>query len=158
MGLLVVTLGHATVSGGQTHISGSYSNIFRSYCDTERCFCFFSRNYLVFRGLPLVLLFYLKWIWQYFPAKGTIDQLKQSTYLGVTQVSLLSNQRSFNCIININPIKAANAANEWLLLCSQPARQSCGLLPYQFIKLTSNALSSLLQPWLWTCPGHLEQT
>lgn len=52
--------------------------------------------------------------------------------LGVTQVSLLSNKKSFSCIIHISSIKTASAANEslWLHGLILPAGQDCDLLRY----------------------------
>lgn len=62
--------------------------------------------------------------------------------LGVTQVSLLSNQRSFNCVIKINPMKTANAANESICLCAL-SQQGRIVVFYHIIHQTSFKCSAL---------------
>lgn len=108
------------------HISDSYSNISRSYCDTESCFCFYFYFFLgdiFFPRTTCWITFYFKWVWQHFPEKGTIHQLKQTKlYLFKSNPGITVEQSEvIYCIVKVNPIKTANATNE--SVCSYALNQ-----------------------------------
>jgi hypothetical protein len=70
----------------------------------------------------------------------------------------LSNQKSFNHVIKINPIKTANATNESVYSRALSQQGRIVLLCYVIYQTDLSALLLPLQIWLRTCTRCLQQS
>ena len=129
------------------HISDSYSNISRSYCDTESCFCFYFYFFLgdiFFPRTTCWITFYFKWVWQHFPEKGTIHQLKQTKLYLFKSNPGITVEQSEVIIVSLKSILSKQQTPLMNLFASVLSTSKTGLWPstISFIRLIWNALSS----------------